>query len=106
MAGSDENVFEMDGRMFKALPIEWRLEKVHGLSRGECGAGELTEVLGGKILGEVAEEGRNWCFSVFDGEVFLAAKFLQKSEGWGVSFLEQGFPTALVRERGVVKCAQ
>ena len=46
MARRETDIFKRQARVLKALANESRLKIVDRLSRGECSAGELTEVVG------------------------------------------------------------
>jgi ArsR family transcriptional regulator len=46
MARRDTDIFKRQARVLKALANESRLKIVDRLSRGECSAGALTEVVG------------------------------------------------------------
>ena len=46
MAGKGKDVFRLQARVLKALANESRLRIVDRLARGDCSAGELTELVG------------------------------------------------------------
>jgi DNA-binding transcriptional ArsR family regulator len=46
MRHSNENIFRQQARVLRALANESRLKIIDRLARGECSAGELTEVVG------------------------------------------------------------
>jgi len=46
MRQSKENIFRQQARVLKALANESRLKIIDRLVRGECSAGELTEIVG------------------------------------------------------------
>jgi len=43
---ADQNIFRQQARVLKALANESRLRIVERLSRGECSAGELVDIVG------------------------------------------------------------
>ena len=46
MARNTDNIFRQQVRVLKVLANESRLKIIERLSRGECGVGELTEIVG------------------------------------------------------------